>query len=116
MWLSPSKTGKPSFAVIELLLGGGHSCASESSIECEIGEHAATFSHVTYPSRVMSPLRHEKWKEPDVDLRLSDEQRAVRETFAALFRKESTPQRVRIAESTGIDQALWRSYSAIEAL
>ena len=34
-----------------------------------------------------------KTEEPDVDLRLSDEQRAVRETFAALFRKESTPQR-----------------------
>jgi len=51
-----------------------------------------------------------------VDLRLSDEQRAVRETFAALFRKESTPQRVRIAESTGIDKALWQSYSQVEAL
>jgi len=51
-----------------------------------------------------------------LDLRLSDEQRAVRETFAALFRKESTPQRVRAAESTGLDEALWRSYSAIGAL
>jgi alkylation response protein AidB-like acyl-CoA dehydrogenase len=51
-----------------------------------------------------------------LDLRLSDEQRAVRETFAALFRKESTPQRVRSAESTGLDEALWRSYGAIEAL
>ena len=51
-----------------------------------------------------------------MDLRLSDEQRAVRETFAALFRKESTPQRVRIAESTGIDKALWQSYGAVEAL
>jgi alkylation response protein AidB-like acyl-CoA dehydrogenase len=64
----------------------------------------------------MSPLRHETWKEPDVDLRLSDEQRAVRETFAALFRKESTPQRVRIAESIGIDNALWQSYAQVEAL
>ena len=51
-----------------------------------------------------------------MDLRLSDEQRAVRETFAALFRKESTPQRVRIAESTGIDMALWQSYAQVEAL
>ena len=51
-----------------------------------------------------------------MDLRLSDEQRALRETFAALFRKESTPQRVRIAEATGLDQALWRSYTEVEAL
>jgi alkylation response protein AidB-like acyl-CoA dehydrogenase len=51
-----------------------------------------------------------------VDLRLSDEQRALRETFAALFRKESTPQRVRIAEATGLDRALWRSYTEVEAL
>src|ERR1700758_7977 len=64
----------------------------------------------------MSWLRRETWKESDVDLRLSDEQRAVRATFAALFRKESTPRRVRIAESTGLDKALWRSYCAIEAL
>jgi alkylation response protein AidB-like acyl-CoA dehydrogenase len=64
----------------------------------------------------MSWLRRETWEESDVDLRLSDEQRAVRATFAALFRKESTPQRVRIAESTGLDKTLWRSYSAIEAL
>ena len=64
----------------------------------------------------MFSLRRETWEVPDVDLRLSDEQRAVRETFAALFRKESTPQRVRIAESTGIDKALWQSYAQVEAL
>src|SRR6202012_3240084 len=75
-----------------------------------------TFLHVTTPLRVMSGLRRETWEESDVDLRLSDEQRAVRATFAALFRKESTPQRVRIAESTGLDRALWRSYGAVEAL
>jgi alkylation response protein AidB-like acyl-CoA dehydrogenase len=51
-----------------------------------------------------------------VDLRLRYEQRAVRDTFAALFRKESTPERVRAAETTGLDEALWRSYHAIEAL
>jgi alkylation response protein AidB-like acyl-CoA dehydrogenase len=51
-----------------------------------------------------------------VDLRLTDEQRAVREAFAALFRKESTPQRVRMAESTGMDRALWQSYAQVEAL
>ena len=51
-----------------------------------------------------------------MDLRLTDEQRAVREAFAALFRKESTPQRVRMAESTGMDMALWQSYAQVEAL
>ena len=51
-----------------------------------------------------------------MDLGLSHEQRALRETFAALFRKESTPERVRIAESTGLDQALWQSYAQVEAL
>jgi alkylation response protein AidB-like acyl-CoA dehydrogenase len=64
----------------------------------------------------MFSLRRKTWEVRDVDLRLSDEQRAVRETFAALFRKESTPQRVRIAESTGIDRALWQSYAQVEAL
>src|SRR6202020_2778063 len=43
-------------------------------------------------------------------------QRAVRETFAALFVKESTPQRVRAAESSGLDMPLWRRYTEIEAL
>jgi alkylation response protein AidB-like acyl-CoA dehydrogenase len=51
-----------------------------------------------------------------MDLRLSEEQRAVRDTFAALFHKESTPQRVRIAESTGFDERLWRHYADIGAL
>jgi alkylation response protein AidB-like acyl-CoA dehydrogenase len=51
-----------------------------------------------------------------MDLRLSPEQRAVRDTFAALFRKESTPERVRTAESTGSDELLWRHYADIGAL
>ena len=51
-----------------------------------------------------------------MDLRLSEEQRAVRETFAALFRKEATPQRVRAAESSGLDMSLWRHFSEMEAL
>jgi alkylation response protein AidB-like acyl-CoA dehydrogenase len=51
-----------------------------------------------------------------VDLHLSQEQRAASETFAALFRKESTPQRVRSAESSGLDMALWRRYADVEAL
>src|SRR6202022_4290331 len=55
-------------------------------------------------------------EESGVDLRLSEEQRAVRETFAALFRKEATPQRVRAAELSGLDQDLWRRFSETEAL
>ncbi|MGC2378665.1 MAG: acyl-CoA dehydrogenase [Mycobacterium sp.] len=51
-----------------------------------------------------------------MDLRLSEEQRAVRETFAALFRKEATPQRVRAAESSGLDKDLRRRFSETEAL
>jgi alkylation response protein AidB-like acyl-CoA dehydrogenase len=51
-----------------------------------------------------------------VDLRLNDEQRAVRDTFAALFRKESTPDRVRIAETSGLDAQLWRRYADTGAL
>ncbi len=51
-----------------------------------------------------------------MDLRLSEEQRAVRETFAALFRKEATPPRVRAAESSGLDMDLWQRYSQTEAL
>jgi alkylation response protein AidB-like acyl-CoA dehydrogenase len=42
-----------------------------------------------------------------VRLDLSDEQKAVRELFADLFAKESTPDRVRAAEPLGYDGALW---------
>jgi alkylation response protein AidB-like acyl-CoA dehydrogenase len=55
-------------------------------------------------------------EESPVDLRLTEEQRAVRETFAALFRKESTPERVRMAESSGLDVQLWRLYADTGAL
>ncbi|MCW2691078.1 MAG: acyl-CoA dehydrogenase protein [Mycobacterium sp.] len=51
-----------------------------------------------------------------MDLRLTEEQRAVRETFAALFRKEATPERVRMAESSGLDEPLWRRYANTGAL
>src|ERR1700749_1656026 len=64
----------------------------------------------------MFSLRRKTCEVPDVDLRLSDEQRAVRDTFAALFRKESTPQRVRIAESSGFGEPFWGSYAGIGAL
>jgi alkylation response protein AidB-like acyl-CoA dehydrogenase len=51
-----------------------------------------------------------------MDLRMSEEQRAVRDTFAAFFGKEATPQRVRAAESTGFDEVLWRRYADLGAL
>jgi alkylation response protein AidB-like acyl-CoA dehydrogenase len=51
-----------------------------------------------------------------VDLRLTREQYAVREMFAALFEKQATPQRVRVAEATGFDELLWRHYADCGAL
>jgi alkylation response protein AidB-like acyl-CoA dehydrogenase len=51
-----------------------------------------------------------------VDLRLTEEQVFVRETFAALFGDESPPHRVREAELTGLDQRLWRRYAEVGAL
>ncbi|GAB4902146.1 acyl-CoA dehydrogenase family protein [Mycobacterium avium] len=51
-----------------------------------------------------------------MDLSLTREQRAVREAFAALFGKQATAQRVRAAESTGLDRLLWRHYVDVGAL
>jgi alkylation response protein AidB-like acyl-CoA dehydrogenase len=51
-----------------------------------------------------------------MDLRLNDEQRAVRDMFATLFKKEATPQRVRSAERSGVDDQLWRLYTETGAL
>jgi alkylation response protein AidB-like acyl-CoA dehydrogenase len=42
-----------------------------------------------------------------VDLRPSSEQRQLVDTFSSLYRKESTPARVRAAEPGGFDKALW---------
>lgn len=43
-----------------------------------------------------------------MNLGLTDDQQAVRATFATLFAKESSPERVRAAEGTGFDEALWK--------
>jgi alkylation response protein AidB-like acyl-CoA dehydrogenase len=43
-----------------------------------------------------------------VNLALSDEQLDMREVFASLFEKEVPPERVRAAEPTGHDAALWQ--------
>jgi alkylation response protein AidB-like acyl-CoA dehydrogenase len=54
-----------------------------------------------------------------VELGLTREQRAVREVFAALFEKQATPQRVRLAEESppvGFDELLWRHYADCGAL
>src|ERR1700757_4363562 len=51
-----------------------------------------------------------------MDLRRTEEQRAVREAFARLFNDESTPQRVRTAETTGLDQRLWERFAAMGAI
>jgi alkylation response protein AidB-like acyl-CoA dehydrogenase len=51
-----------------------------------------------------------------VNLGLTQEQEAVREVFAALFAKESPPERVRAAEPVGHDPALWGHLIATGAL
>ncbi|BFM08244.1 acyl-CoA dehydrogenase [Halioxenophilus aromaticivorans] len=43
-----------------------------------------------------------------MNLYLSDEQRMLRESMAKLFSTESTSERLRAAETEGIDAALWR--------
>ena len=51
-----------------------------------------------------------------VNLRLTEEQQALRETFAALFAKECTPEVVRAAEPLGHDASLWARMSDIGLL
>jgi len=41
-------------------------------------------------------------------LALNEEQELLRDTFAQLFSTESSPERVRAAEETGFDEALWK--------
>lgn len=45
----------------------------------------------------------------NVDLSLSSEQRQLVDSFAALYAKESTSERVRAAEPSGFDGRLWKS-------
>ncbi|HVU73426.1 MAG TPA: acyl-CoA dehydrogenase family protein [Mycobacteriales bacterium] len=51
-----------------------------------------------------------------MDLDLSPEQRAVRATFAQLFQRSATAERVRAAEPAGWDADLWREYVDVGAL
>jgi len=44
-----------------------------------------------------------------VDLSLSDEQRQLVESFAAMYARESSTERVRAAEPSGFDPRLWRA-------
>lgn len=44
-----------------------------------------------------------------VDLRLTREQRQLSDSFAALFARESTSERIRAAEPTGFDVRLWKA-------
>jgi alkylation response protein AidB-like acyl-CoA dehydrogenase len=48
-----------------------------------------------------------------MDLSYSDEQRDLRESLATFFTKESTPERVRAAEPSGFDPALWDKIAAM---
>jgi alkylation response protein AidB-like acyl-CoA dehydrogenase len=43
-----------------------------------------------------------------VNLALTEEQQFVKQTFAAIFGKEASPERVRAAEPLGHDSALWK--------
>lgn len=51
-----------------------------------------------------------------MNLRLTEEQQALRETFAALFAKHCTPDVVRAAEPLGHDASLWTRMSDIGLL
>ena len=52
----------------------------------------------------------------NVDLSLNGEQRQLVDSFAALFARESTCERVRAAEPLGFDQKLWRALLETGAL
>ncbi len=51
-----------------------------------------------------------------MDLRLTDDQRAVQEAFAAFFAKEASPERVRAAEPLGFDPACWARLGELGAV
>jgi alkylation response protein AidB-like acyl-CoA dehydrogenase len=51
-----------------------------------------------------------------VDLSLSPEQQAVREAFATVFAKESSPARVREVEADGFDPRLWSTVQVMGAI
>src|SRR3546814_18186769 len=46
-------------------------------------------------------------------LALSDSQTLLKDTVARLFKDESTPARIRAAEETGFDKALWDQLVAL---
>jgi len=51
-----------------------------------------------------------------VELRPSDEQQLLADSFAALYAKESSPERVRAAEPLGYDRRLWDELRGLGAL
>jgi len=51
-----------------------------------------------------------------MNLGLSEEQALFRDTFARLFATESSPERVRAAEPSGFDAALWKTLADADAL
>lgn len=51
-----------------------------------------------------------------MDLSLPEEQQILRDTFSQLFAEESSPDRVRAAESEGFDAALWKQLVETGAL
>jgi alkylation response protein AidB-like acyl-CoA dehydrogenase len=51
-----------------------------------------------------------------MNLAPSEEQELLRETFARLFAAESSPVRIRVAEPSGFDAALWKTLADADAL
>lgn len=51
-----------------------------------------------------------------MDLSLSSEQQALREAFASVFAKESSPARVRLVENDGFDPHLWATVLGMGAV
>src|SRR5215510_9737952 len=61
-------------------------------------------------------MAHRRARCRSMDLALSDEQELLRDTFADLFTSESSPERIRAAESTGFDPGLWKTLADAEVL
>jgi alkylation response protein AidB-like acyl-CoA dehydrogenase len=51
-----------------------------------------------------------------MNLQLTSDQRAIQETFASMFERESSIERVRAAESTGFDSSLWELLGSLGAI
>lgn len=51
-----------------------------------------------------------------MNLATTEEQRLLREAFSEMLSAESSPERIRAAEATGFDPALWRTFASLGAI